>query len=98
MALYTYDGPPDGRYSYLHTRHGIAPFTGLEPGDIVDFGEHAPPDEKHWRTAKASAVATRRPDNDLPLAPVFSDGPAEPGTEPASRPQRAPAKQKADAQ
>jgi hypothetical protein len=76
VALFTYDGPPGGHYSFLRTRHGTAPFTGLEPGDIVDFGEHQPPEDGRWRTAKTSASATRRPDNaPSSLSPLFSDAP-----------------------
>jgi hypothetical protein len=80
VALFTYVGPHGGHYSYLPTRHGVAPFSNLNPGDIVDFGEHEPPDDEQWRTTKNGYTATRIPDNApaLPFAPVFSDTPQEP--------------------
>jgi hypothetical protein len=88
VALFTYSGPPGGHYSYLRTRYGTAPFSDLEPGDVVDFGEHEPPDDERWRTAKSSASATRIPDNAPPLAPVFSDTPPAPDPPRRARPTR----------
>ena len=82
MSLFVYAGPPGARYPYLHTRHGIAPFSNLQPGDVVDFGEHQPPEDDLWTTAKSTAVVNRRPDNAPDLTPVFSS-PAEPPDETA---------------
>jgi hypothetical protein len=87
VALYTYVGPQGGHYSYLHTRHGVAPFSDLSPGDIVDFAEHEPPDDERWRTTKHGFAATRVPDNApaLPLAPAFSDAPDTAADQPPRR-------------
>lgn len=98
MSLFVYAGPPGAHYSYLRTRHGVAPFSDLQPGDVVDFGEHQPPDDELWTTAKSSAAATRRPDNAPVLSPVFSSAPQLPQDAPPTGPVRArPAKKGADA-
>jgi hypothetical protein len=78
VSLFVYAGPPGGHYSYLPTRHGTAPFSDLRPGDVIDFGEHQPPDDELWTTAKSSAVANRRPDNAPAPVPAFSSAPQEP--------------------
>lgn len=97
MSLYVFAGAPGTRYPYLRTRHGVAPFSELQPGDVVDFGEHEPPDDELWTTAKSTRIANRRPDNAPSLAVEFSNSTRPPHDAPTDGPARAkPTKKGAD--
>jgi hypothetical protein len=63
MAVFEYTGAEGGAYFFLPTAHGVAPFTELNPGDLVDFGQSQPPGDGAWKPAKRGAKANKRPDN-----------------------------------
>jgi len=63
MGVHEYRGEPGLGYLKLPCAHGTAPFTGLKPGDLVDFGDEKPPADGRWVEAAEGAEATRLPDN-----------------------------------
>lgn len=82
MGVFEYRGEPGLTYLYLATKHGTAPHT-LQPGDLVDFGEHEPPVDKRWIEAPDGTAATKLPDNHPDNQPVVQYPEPEPeDTEP----------------
>lgn len=65
MGVYEYRGEPGMGYLYLATAAGTAPHTDLTAGDLIDFGEHEPPQDGRW-IEREGATATRVPDNASP--------------------------------
>jgi hypothetical protein len=62
MGVHEYKGVPGLGYLRLPCVHGTVPITDLQPGDLVDFGEHEPPADGRW-VERPDATATRIADN-----------------------------------
>lgn len=85
MSVYEYRGDPGMGYLRLACAHGTAPVTGLQVGDLVDFGEHQPPADGRWIDAPEGATATKLPDNHPDNQPVVHWPEPEPDdTEPGA--------------
>lgn len=80
MSVYEYQGEPGLGYLRLPCAHGTVPITGLQPGELVDFGGYDPPNDGRWVLREdAGEDVQRMPDN----APQLAKADPEPEPEDA---------------